>query len=107
MVTDLVLISPRTWPFRPTVNRPIESIVPSTFPSITNRLRKCPDHLMETQLDRVVRGESGFREPLPLQLLSGKWEAPLALEELRLGGVNGMGRGGLDFYKFGVVSDYL
>jgi hypothetical protein len=39
--------------------------------------------------------------------LSGKWEAPLALEELRLGGVNDMGRGGLDFYKFTVVSDYL
>lgn len=51
--TDLALISPRMRACSPTVNVPVELILPSTSPSMTSSPRKVTLPLIETSLERT------------------------------------------------------
>jgi hypothetical protein len=50
--TDFVLISPRMRACSPIVSVPVESIVPSTSPSMTNSFRNLTEPLIETPRER-------------------------------------------------------
>lgn len=52
-VTDLVLISPRTWAFSPTVKFPSETTSPSIFPSIIRSWENFKFPTISTSLDRM------------------------------------------------------
>lgn len=69
-VTDPVRISPVMCPFFPTVSRPLESIVPSTSPSITSSLVNLTEPLMETPLESTPPG----CRPPPVPLLEAGGE---------------------------------